>query len=96
MKFDGSRVEVGMTAFSTRGEKLGKVLRCGDQEFVVEKGLLFPRDYLLRYEYVTSVRNGNVFYALDDLRLAELDPLLAAADAAVHRAAARASAKRSP
>ena len=78
-----------MTTFSTRGENLGKVIRCDDEGFIVEKGVLFRKDYRLRYEYVTHVRNGNVFYALEDLRLAELDPLLAAADAAVHRQAAQ-------
>jgi hypothetical protein len=74
MRFDLGRVREGMTALSTKGEKLGKVIRCDDESFVVEKGLFFRKDYELYYEYVTEARGGELIYALEDPRLARGRP----------------------
>ena len=71
MKYDKSRVRVGMKAISNRGEHLGRVLSKDDQGFIIEKGVFFPKDYLLHYEYVSDVRGDELIYALDDLRIAE-------------------------
>jgi uncharacterized protein (TIGR02271 family) len=71
MKYDGSRVRVGMKAISNRGEHLGRVLSKDDQGFIIEKGVFFPKDYLLRYEYISDLRGDELIYALDDLRVAE-------------------------
>jgi uncharacterized protein (TIGR02271 family) len=70
MRYDKSRVRVGMTAVSNRGENLGKVARSEDQAFVIEKGVFFPKDYLLRYEYITDIRGDQLVYALEDARAA--------------------------
>ena len=86
MKFDKSRVRPGMTAISTRGETLGKVARSDDQSFIIEKGTFFPKDYLLRYEYITDVRGDQLLYALEEARVSESD-LKSAASAPVATAA---------
>lgn len=66
MRVDRSRVREGMTAVSTKGEPLGKVIRCDDRSFIVEKGRFFPQDFELRYEYVSDVQGDRLIYALDD------------------------------
>ena len=71
MIIDKSQVRVGMRAISNRGENLGRVLGRSDQGFIIEKGMFFPKDYLLRYEYITDIRGDQVIYALEDLRVAE-------------------------
>jgi uncharacterized protein (TIGR02271 family) len=70
MGYDKSQVRVGMTAVSNRGETLGKVARSDEHAFVIEKGVFFPKDYLLRYEYITDIRGDQLVYALDDARAA--------------------------
>ena len=50
----------GMTVYSIDGEKLGKIVRADADSFVIEKGLFFPKDYLCRYESVTSVDGDDV------------------------------------
>jgi uncharacterized protein (TIGR02271 family) len=91
MKYDGSRVRVGMKAISNRGEHLGRVLSKDDQGFIIEKGVFFPKDYLLRYEYISDLRGDELIYALDDLRVAER-----AATAAQRPPVAAASAVQRP
>ncbi|HEX9051589.1 MAG TPA: YsnF/AvaK domain-containing protein [Anaeromyxobacter sp.] len=39
-----------MAVRSSDGQKLGKVIRCGADEFIVEKGFFFPKDYVARYD----------------------------------------------
>ncbi|MBF5041767.1 DUF2382 domain-containing protein [Aggregicoccus sp. 17bor-14] len=53
-------IQEGMVVRSESGEKLGTVTRCGDRDFVVEKGLLFTRDFLVRYDEVTEIRDREV------------------------------------
>jgi uncharacterized protein (TIGR02271 family) len=56
-----------MFVMGTQGERIGKVIRCdGDETFVVEKGVFFPKDYELRYDHVTDISGGTVRYALTD------------------------------
>lgn len=69
MKMDKTRVRPGMLAVSIRGEKLGKVIRCDEETFLVEKGLFFPKDYQLRYQYITAVNGNEVVYALEEAGL---------------------------
>jgi len=64
MRWDRNNVRVGMFVTSTDGEKIGKVIRCGTDTFVVEKGVLFPKDYELRYDHVTEISGNNISYAL--------------------------------
>jgi stress response protein YsnF len=53
-------IEEGMVVRSSEGEKLGTVTRCGDADFVVEKGLIFHRDFLARYDEVAELRDREV------------------------------------
>ncbi len=53
-------VREGMFVRTADGEKLGTVIRCGGDTFVVEKGLFLPRDFVLRYEDIADVRGGEV------------------------------------
>lgn len=59
-------VEEGMFVTSTDGQRIGKVIRCDSETFVVEKGTLFPKDYELRYEYVKDIKDGGIEYMLTE------------------------------
>jgi uncharacterized protein (TIGR02271 family) len=54
----------GMTVHSSDGEKLGKVVQCADDFFLVEKGFFFPKDYVARYEYVERVDGDDIHLSL--------------------------------
>jgi uncharacterized protein (TIGR02271 family) len=58
------RVAEGMHVKSGDGEKLGRVVACQPNGFVVEKGFLFPKDLLISYERVTGVSNGEVLTSI--------------------------------
>ena len=66
-------VKEGMVVLAADGEKLGKVVRCDQEGFIVEKGLFFPRDYIARYVDVADVRGDEIYLRsrLADLRDAE-------------------------
>ena len=66
MRWDKNNVRDGMFVTSTKGERIGKVIRSGSDTFVVEKGALFPKDYELRYDHITDIRNGGITYSLVD------------------------------
>lgn len=53
-------VQEGMRVFTADGVKLGTVVGCGDDTFVVERGLLRTKDYVARYGDVVEVRDGEV------------------------------------
>ncbi len=55
-----NEVREGMTVRSSDGEKLGKVIACSEDHFLVEKGIFFPKDYLARYGEVSEVRDGEI------------------------------------
>jgi uncharacterized protein (TIGR02271 family) len=55
-----------MFVMGTQGERIGKVIRCDSETFVVEKGVFFPKDYELRYDHITDVAGGTIRYALSD------------------------------
>jgi uncharacterized protein (TIGR02271 family) len=66
MRFDKGNVRNGMFVMGTQGERIGKVIRCDAETFVVEKGVFFPKDYELRYDHITDVSGGTIRYALTD------------------------------
>jgi uncharacterized protein (TIGR02271 family) len=66
MRWDKSTIRNGMFVMGTQGERIGKVIRCDDETFVVERGVFFPKDYELRYDHITDVSGGTVRYALTD------------------------------
>jgi uncharacterized protein (TIGR02271 family) len=57
-------VQEGMRVFTADGAKLGTVVGCGGDTFVVERGVLRSRDYVARYGDVVAVRNGEVHLGL--------------------------------
>ena len=66
MRWDKNAIRNGMFVMGTQGERIGKVIRCDADTFVVEKGIFFPKDYELRYDHITDVAGGTVRYALTD------------------------------
>ena len=70
MLFQRSQLMEGMTVRSSDGEKLGRVFSLGDDSFHIEKGLFFPKDYLVRYADISDIRNGEVIllHGRDNLR----------------------------
>lgn len=63
-------IREGMTVRSSDGEKLGKVIRCGADEFIIEKGFFFPKDYVARYDQA-SVSGSEVTLSLPASSLRE-------------------------
>ncbi len=63
-------IREGMIVRSSDGEKLGKVIRCGDDEFIIEKGFFFPKDYVVRYEQA-SVSGDEVLLSMPASSLRE-------------------------
>jgi uncharacterized protein (TIGR02271 family) len=66
MRWDSNSIKPGMFVVSTSGERIGKVIRCEDDDFIVEKGVVFPRDYELRYDHITEIKDGTISYSLAD------------------------------
>ncbi|ADO69036.1 conserved uncharacterized protein [Stigmatella aurantiaca DW4/3-1] len=58
--YQRSDVREGMTVRSLDGEKLGKVFAVNEDEFLIEKGLFFPKDYLCRYSEISGIRDGEI------------------------------------
>lgn len=54
-------IREGMTVRSIDGEKLGRIFAIHDGEFLIEKGLFFPKDYVCTYPEVSDIRDGEVF-----------------------------------
>jgi uncharacterized protein (TIGR02271 family) len=53
-------IREGMVVRSADGEKLGRVIAIGAGDFHIEKGLFFPKDYLVSFADVSDVRDGEV------------------------------------
>ncbi|MFL5272004.1 MAG: YsnF/AvaK domain-containing protein [Anaeromyxobacteraceae bacterium] len=53
-------VQEGMIVYSSDGEKLGKVLQCEAETFIIEKGFFFPKDYIARYQDISDVRGDEI------------------------------------
>ncbi|HYI02797.1 YsnF/AvaK domain-containing protein [Hyalangium sp.] len=49
-----------MVVLTADGARLGRVVRRGEDTFVVEKGLLLPRDFIARYEDISEVHGEEV------------------------------------
>ena len=59
----------GMTVRSTDGEKLGTVTQLEDDYMTVEKGFFFPKDFTIRYDDISTLRDGEIIlsHATNDL-----------------------------
>lgn len=53
-------IREGMTVHSSDGKKLGKVVQCTADLFVIEKGFFFPKDFVARYDQVAAVDGDDV------------------------------------
>jgi len=53
-------IREGMEVLAADGARLGRVVRSGEDTFVIEKGLLLPRDFIARYEDISEVRGEQV------------------------------------
>ncbi|ATB50705.1 YsnF/AvaK domain-containing protein [Corallococcus macrosporus] len=58
--YQRSDIKEGMVVRSIDGEKLGKVFAVGEGEFHIEKGLFFPKDYLVRYSEVSRIDGSEI------------------------------------
>jgi uncharacterized protein (TIGR02271 family) len=58
--YQRSDIREGMTVRSIDGEKLGKVFAVQEGEFLIEKGLFFPKDYVCRYSEISDIRDGEI------------------------------------
>ncbi|HXJ23150.1 MAG TPA: YsnF/AvaK domain-containing protein [Polyangia bacterium] len=67
MRWNQRDVKQGMIVTTSVGDRLGKVISCGAETFVVEKGVFSPKDYELRYDHILKVDSGGVTYSLTDL-----------------------------
>jgi uncharacterized protein (TIGR02271 family) len=64
--WDRNDIREGMHVTGTNGKRLGKVIRCSPESFLVEKGMFFPKDYELRYERIANVGVDDLTYELSD------------------------------
>jgi uncharacterized protein (TIGR02271 family) len=85
MMWNKNNVENGMFVTGTKGERIGKVIRCDKETFVVEKGVFSPKDYELRYDHIADIRDGAITYSLSEYLQRESQ--LKAATGEVQRAA---------
>jgi uncharacterized protein (TIGR02271 family) len=60
-----SDIKIGMTVRSSDGEKLGKITFCGEDEFAIEKGIFFHKEYRVPYHEVRDVRGDDIFLVRD-------------------------------
>ena len=60
----GTQIAEGMVARSSDGEKLGKIIACRSDGFMIEGGFLAPKNYLARYQDVAEVRGNDVILTL--------------------------------
>jgi uncharacterized protein (TIGR02271 family) len=54
----------GMVVHSTDGARIGKVIRCSAGSFEIEKGIFFPKDYLVSYSDITQVSGNDIYINL--------------------------------
>lgn len=57
-------VRVGMTAYSTNGEKLGVIERIDEDNLTIEHGWFFHKDYTIPYDDIEDIREDQVIVRL--------------------------------
>jgi len=65
------KLREGMLVYSTDGAKLGKIVECRPDGFVIEKGMFFPKASLFRYEDVVEQRDGEICLGYAQSQLAD-------------------------
>lgn len=63
----------GMTVYDAEGQKLGEVVSLDADGFLVERGLVFPKETFVRYEDVAGVSGHEVRLARSEERMALAD-----------------------
>jgi uncharacterized protein (TIGR02271 family) len=63
--FGREEIHEGMTVRSREGEKLGRVDVIEEDDFIIEKGIFFKREYVVLYDDVLDVREGDVILRSD-------------------------------
>ncbi len=58
-------IHKGMKVHSRDRQDLGKVVDCGPDQFIIEKGFFFKNDYATSYETVVSVDENDVYLSID-------------------------------
>lgn len=56
-------IHEGMHVRTRDGQKLGKVLAINDDNFIIEKGLLFKKDYTASFDRIEEVAGDEIIYA---------------------------------
>src|SRR5690606_39243971 len=56
---------------SSNGKDLGQVTALSDQSFMIEKGWLFPKEYVASYSLISSIREGEIWLSMSDDQLRE-------------------------
>lgn len=54
-------IKEGLVVRTADGEKLGRIVRCEQDSFIIEKGIFFPTDYVARYDDVADCRGDEVY-----------------------------------
>ena len=54
------QIREGMEVWSVDGHKLGKVVAIQSDSFVIEKGVWFPKDYILSADTIDEVRESSI------------------------------------
>lgn len=57
-------VKEGVVVYSSDGERLGKVVAVGSDQFQIEKGFFFPKEYLARFDEIQDVRADGIYLIL--------------------------------
>lgn len=53
-------VRVGMTVYSRDGERLGIIERIDEDNFTIERGWFFHKDFLIPYDAIEEIREDRV------------------------------------
>jgi hypothetical protein len=64
-----------MTVYTRDGKELGKVVSVDNVGLFVEKGLLFPKEFGIRFDDVEDVRSDGVHLRLDRQAVEGATPL---------------------
>lgn len=80
---DTASIRYGMKVRASDGENLGKLVARGQGRFVIEKGFLFPKDYVVLDEQIASIEGDEVWLSdtsdhlreISDEEDAALEPL---------------------
>lgn len=56
-----SALHEGMVAYTSDGERLGRIVQLHPGHFVLEKGVFFPLEFSCRYEDVRSIQGDELW-----------------------------------